>query len=597
MYKDTNCGDPRKADAGRVITVAGWVHRRRDHGSLIFIDLRDRSGVLQVVLNPEVSRDAHALAEDLRSEWVVQVTGEVVERREGAENPDMATGEVELVASGLAVLNRAATPPFEVADDVQADELLRLQYRFIDLRRPRMQQLLRLRHDVTKIMWDHLSAEGFVQVETPILIKSTPEGARDYVVPSRVHPGKFYALPQSPQQLKQLLMVSGVERYFQIAHCFRDEDLRADRQPEHTQLDLEMSFVHQDDVMDLVGGLYTRIIEETRPDARVRGPVGRISHAEAVERFGSDKPDMRFGMELARLTDVAASSGFRVFEAVAESGGAIRGFAAPGCAGYNRRQTDELIELARSSGAQGLVPIHLGESASSLDELGDEDVRSPVKSHVSLEVIREMARRTGAVPGDLVLLVAGPEKVVNAALNNLRNEMARRLSLADPNEFALTFVTDFPLFEWDDDLEKWEPAHHLFTAPRPQDLQYLEDDPGRVHGQLFDLVCNGWELGSGSIRIHERSVQEKVFGIIGYGREAVEERFGHLLRAFEYGAPPHGGMGLGLDRLCAVIAGESSIREVIAFPKTQTAVDPLFDAPGPITDEQLAELHVRIVEE
>ncbi|MEX0762038.1 MAG: aspartate--tRNA ligase [Dehalococcoidia bacterium] len=597
MYKDTNCGDPRKADAGRTITVAGWVHRRRDHGSLIFIDLRDRSGVLQVVLNPEVSRDAHALAEDLRSEWVVQVTGEVVERREGAENPDMATGEVELVASNLAVLNRAATPPFEVADDVQADELLRLQYRFIDLRRPRMQQLLRLRHDVTKIMWDHLSAEGFVQVETPILIKSTPEGARDYVVPSRVHPGKFYALPQSPQQLKQLLMVSGVERYFQIAHCFRDEDLRADRQPEHTQLDLEMSFVHQDDVMDLVGGLYTRIIEETKPDARVRGPVGRISHAEAVERFGSDKPDMRFGMELARLTDVAASSGFRVFEAVAEAGGAIRGLAAPGCAAYNRRQTDELIELARSSGAQGLVPIHLAAGAASLDELGDDDVRSPVKSHVSLDVIREMARRTGAVPGDLVLLVAGPEKVANAALNNLRNEMARRLNLADPNEFALTFVTDFPLFEWDDGLGKWEPAHHLFTAPRPQDLQYLEDDPGRVHGQLFDLVCNGWELGSGSIRIHERPVQEKVFGIIGYGREAVEERFGHLLRAFEYGAPPHGGMGLGLDRLCAVIAGESSIREVIAFPKTQTAVDPLFDAPGPITDEQLAELHVRIVEE
>ncbi len=592
MYKNRDCGAPRSRDEGIEITVAGWVHRRRDHGSLIFIDLRDRSGLLQVVFNPEVSPDAHALAGELRSEWVVQATGIIRRRLPGAENPNMPTGEVELAASELQVLGPAKTPPFEVDDDVEVDELLRLTYRYIDLRRPSMQQKLRLRHETTRIIWDHLADNGFVHVETPILLKSTPEGARDYVVPSRVNPGKYYALPQSPQQLKQILMVSGVERYFQIARCFRDEDLRADRQPEHTQLDLEMSFVHQEDVLNLVEGLYQRITAEIRPDSSTEVPFTRISHRDAMERYGTDKPDLRFGLELATLTEAVATSGFRVFEAVAASGGAIRGFVAPGCAGYTRRQTDELISLVKSSGAQGLITVALNEDAD-VENLSADDIRSPIKSHVSVDVIAAIARLTGAGPGDLVLVVAGPVKTVNAALSNLRNEMGRRLELTDPDEFKYAFVTDFPLFEYDDDTGQWVPEHHVFSAPQPGHEEFLETDPGKVHGQLFDLVCNGTELGSGSIRIHDRGVQERVFNVIGYSTEEVDVRFGHLLKAFEYGAPPHGGMGLGLDRLVAVLAGEESIREVISFPKTQTAVDPLFDAPGPISEEQLNELHIR----
>ncbi len=592
MYKNRDCGAPRREDEGGEIQVAGWVHRRRDHGSLIFIDLRDRSGVLQVVFNPEVSPEAHELAGDLRSEWVVQATGIVKRRLPGAENPNIPTGDVELAASELRVLGPAKTPPFEVDDNANVDELLRLTYRYIDLRRPRMQEMLRLRHETTRIIWEHLGGKGFVHVETPILIKSTPEGARDYVVPSRVHPGQFYALPQSPQQLKQLLMVSGVERYFQIARCFRDEDLRADRQPEHTQLDFEMSFVHQEDVLGLVDGLYRRITTEMRPGARVEAPFPRIPHREAIDRFGTDKPDIRFGLELATLTDAVAHSGLRLFESVAASGGAVRGFAVPGCAGYTRRQTDELIGNARSSGAQGLITVALADSANP-GNLTLDDVRSPVKSHVSLDVMSEIARLTGAGAGDLILIVAGAAKTVNAALSNLRNEMGRRLRLTDPDEFRYLFITDFPLFEFDDELQSWAPEHHVFSAPQPGHEDYLETDPGRVHGQLFDLVCNGSELGSGSIRIHDRSVQERVFNVIGYSKEEVDVRFGHLLKAFEYGAPPHGGMGLGLDRLIAVLAGEDSIREVIAFPKTQTAVDPLFDAPGPVSEEQLAELHIR----
>ena len=592
MYKNRDCGAPRSHDEGDEIQVAGWVHRRRDHGSLIFIDLRDRSGVLQVVFNPEVSPDAHALAGELRSEWVVQATGIVRRRLPGAENPNIPTGDVELAASELRVLGPAKTPPFEVDDNADVDELLRLTYRYIDLRRPKMQEKLRLRHETTRIIWDHLGEKGFVHVETPILLKSTPEGARDYVVPSRVNPGKYYALPQSPQQLKQILMVSGVERYFQIARCFRDEDLRADRQPEHTQLDLEMSFVHQEDVLSLVEGLYRRITAEIRPGANVEAPFSRISHREAMERFGTDKPDIRFGLELATLTDAVAHSGFRVFESVAASGGSVRGFAAPGCAGYTRRQTDQLINLVKSSGAQGMIPVALAEAADA-GNLAADDIRSPIKSHVSIDVIAEIARLTGAGPGDLVLIVAGATKTANAALSNLRNEMGRRLGLTDPDEFRYAFVTDFPLFEYDDETKRWVPEHHVFSAPQPGHDDYLETDPGRVHGQLFDLVCNGMELGSGSIRIHDRSVQERVFNVIGYSTEEVDVRFGHLLKAFEYGAPPHGGMGLGLDRLVAVLSGEESIREVIAFPKTQTAVDPLFDAPGPISEEQLSELHIR----
>jgi aspartyl-tRNA synthetase len=595
VYKDTNCGEPRESTVGSQITVSGWVHRRRDHGNLIFIDLRDRTGLLQVVFNPEHSEKAHDIAGNLRSEWVVQITGNVVKRLPGAENPELPTGTVELSATDLVVLNRSLTPPFEISDDLEVDENTRLKYRFIDLRRPKMQKILKLRHKVTHIMWDFLTEKEFTQVETPILIKSTPEGARDYVVPSRIHPGDFYALPQSPQQLKQLLMVSGVERYFQIARCFRDEDLRADRQPEHTQLDFEMSFVHQDDVMAIVEELYKRIVTETAPDATVPETFTRLTYAESMERFGSDKPDLRFGMELTTITETAATSDARVFQAVASSGGSIRGFVARGCGNYGRRQTDNLTEFAKSSGAQGLVFIALDESAASIDALEDDHIKSPLKKFLSLDFIKKIATEMGAEPGDLLLIVAGTEKLVNTVLSNLRNEMAKRLELADPNDLAFAWVYDFPLFEWDEDLKKYEPAHHVFSAPKPEHMEYLDTDPGKVIGTLWDLVCNGSEMGSGSIRIHDKELQTKLFNIIGYTEEQISERFGQLLTAFTYGAPPHGGMGLGLDRLIAILVGEQAIREVIAFPKTQSAYDPLFEAPSPIEDQQLDDLHIRVV--
>lgn len=595
MHKDTDCGEPRKSDVGKEITVAGWVNRRRDHGNLIFIDLRDRTGLLQIVFNPEISADAHRLAESLRSEWVIKIRGKVSSRITGAENPNLETGEIELIAEELTVLNSALTPPFEVDDDVNVSEDLRLQYRYIDLRRQKMQKLLKMRHQVTGIMWNHMTAEGFTQVETPILLKSTPEGARDYVVPSRVHPGEFYALPQSPQQLKQILMVSGIEKYFQIARCFRDEDLRADRQPEHTQLDFEMSFVHQKDVTDVVEKLYTEILAETRPDTRVPAPFPRLTYKEAMDRFGSDKPDMRLGMELATITETAARSEARVFQSVASEGGTIRAFAVPGCADYGRRQTDELIEIAKNNGALGLVFIAIDESTDSIETMTEEQVKGPLNRFMSIDVIRDIARETGANPGDLILIVAGAEKMANRVLSELRNEMGSRLGLADPNEFAFAWVTDFPLFEWDEEWKSWTPAHHVFSSPKAEHIDMLESDPGAVHADLFDLVCNGWELGSGSIRIHDPKLQLRVFNVIGYTEEEIGDRFGHLLRAFEYGAPPHGGMGLGLDRLVALIAGEKSIREVIAFPKTQSASDPMFKAPSSISEEQLAELHIAVI--
>ena len=595
MYKDTNCGEPRESTAGSLITVAGWVHRRRDHGNLIFIDLRDRSGLLQVVFNPEYSEAAHELAGSLRSEWVVQITGKIVRRLPGAENPELPTGTVELSATKIVVLNKSLTPPFEVSDDIDVDDNTRLKYRFIDLRRPKMQAMLKLRHRVTHIMWDFLTENGFTQIETPILLKSTPEGARDYVVPSRVHPGQFYALPQSPQQLKQLLMVSGVERYFQIARSFRDEDLRADRQPEFTQLDFEMSFVHQDDVMAIVEELYLKIFHELLPDATVSDPFIRLSYTESMERFGTDKPDLRFGMELTTIIETAATSDARVFQAVASSGGTIRGFVAPGCGNYGRRDTDRLTDFAKSSGAQGRVFIALDESAPSIDALEDDHIKSPLKKFLSIDIVKQLANEMGAKPGDLMLIVAGTYRLVNTVLSNLRNEMARRLELVDENDVSLAWIYDFPLFEWDDDLNKWEPAHHVFSSPKAEHMQYLDTDPGKVLADLYDLVCNGQEMGAGSIRIHDKDIQTRVFGVIDYGEDEIQDRFGQLLTAFTYGAPPHGGMGLGLDRLVAILAGEQAIREVIAFPKTQSAVDPLFEAPATITDQQLEELHIRVV--
>ncbi len=594
MYKDTDCGEPRASHTGKDVTVAGWINRRRDHGNLIFVDLRDRTGLLQVVFNPDIAPEAHRLAEAIRNEWVIQVHGTISQRLPGAANPNLDTGEVELVAKSAQVLNRSLTPPFIVEDDTEADESTRMAYRYLDIRRPEMLQRLQLRHHVTHLIWDHLTEKRFTQIETPILIKSTPEGARDYVVPSRVRPGTFYALPQSPQQMKQILMVAGVERYFQIAKCFRDEDLRADRQPEHTQLDLEMSFVHQEDVMNLVEGLYTRVVREIRPNAKLNTPFDKLPYDEAIERYGSDKPDTRYGLELSTITDIAAKSDARVFQAVASSGGTIRAMAAPGCASYTRREADQLIDIVRAAGAQGLVYIAIDKSAPSLDEIESDHIRSPLKNYLSLEIVREIAQASGANPGDLILIVAGPKSVVNNALSTLRTEFAERLRLIDPDEFKFAWVFDFPLFEWDEDAKSWTPAHHVFSSPKQEHIPAIESDPGSVYADLFDLTCNGVELGSGSIRIHDPDVQMKVFNVIGYPDHEIKERFGHLLEAFRYGAPPHGGMGLGLDRLVAMLAGQSNIREVIAFPKTQSAWDPLFDAPSQIAQEQIDELNLSI---
>ncbi len=596
MLRSTSCGELRTGHVGQTVTLAGWVHRRRDHGNLIFIDLRDRYGLVQVVFNPELAPKAHAAAERFRSEWVVKVSGTVYARPEGTANPGLATGEIEVSASSTEVLNESKTPPFEVGDDAEVDELLRLKYRYIDLRRPSMQETIMLRHRVVKYIRDFLDERGFLEIETPILIKSTPEGARDYLVPSRLYPGKFYALPQSPQQLKQLLMVAGMDKYFQIARCFRDEDPRADRQPEHTQLDLEMSFVEQDDVLSLIEDLYTSMLAELVPGKRVVTPFPRLSYQEAMDRFASDKPDLRFGLEMADLTDLASKSEFRVFSSAASGGGIVKGFSVPGAGGYARRQLDELVEFTKTRGAQGLVYIALDASAASLDELTGDDFRSPAARFLTLDEVKEAAALTGAGPGDLVLIVAGPAKSTNVALSALRDEMARRYELADPNVLHFAFIVDFPLFEWNENEGRWDAMHHAFSMPNADTIQYLESDPGRVIGTLYDLVCNGVELASGSIRVHQRDLQERIFKVLGYTEEQVGQRFKQLLDALEYGAPPHGGIAPGIDRLIMVLLGIDNIRDVIAFPKTQNAIDPLFEAPDNVEAEQLDELRIRIIE-
>ncbi len=596
MLKSISCGSLRADHAGQSATLAGWVHRRRDHGSLIFIDIRDRDGLTQVVFNPEIAPDAHKTAESFRNEWVIQVTGEVAPRPEGTENPGIATGAIELVASEACVLNESLTPPFYINEESDVEELLRMQYRYLDLRRPGMRDMLILRHQVVKFIRDFLDQRGFLEVETPILIKSTPEGARDYLVPSRLYPGSFYALPQSPQQLKQLLMAAGVEKYFQIARCFRDEDPRADRQPEHTQLDLEMSFVEEDDVLGLIEELYTELMDTVMPEKRVLRPFPRLTYAESMASYGTDKPDLRYELKMADLSDIAASTDFRVFTSAVESGGVVKGFSAPGCASYSRRQTDELIDFVKAWGARGLVTIALtGEG--SIDDIGEDQVRSAAARFLSLDQIKQIARDTGADVGDMVLIVAGPEKTTNQALSSLRHEMGSRLELADPDLIAFAFVTDFPLFEWNENEERWDAMHHAFSMPKYGTEKFIDSDPSKVIGRLYDLVANGHELASGSIRIHTRELQEKVFEVLGYTTEDVAERFGQLLTAFEYGAPPHGGIAPGIDRLLMVLLQTDNIRDVIAFPKTQNGIDPLFGAPGEVDQGQLDELKLKVLAE
>lgn len=585
MLKSINCGELRQAHAGQTVTLAGWVHRRRDHGALIFLDLRDRSGLVQVTCDAQTAPNAHAALNVARNEYVVQVIGVVRERPAGLANPHLPTGEIEIVVTAAQILNEAHTTPFYINnEEVDVDEALRLKYRYLDLRRPAMQRNILLRHHVVKLIRDYMTDQGFVEIETPMLIKTTPEGARDYVVPSRVHPGQFYALPQSPQQLKQLLMVAGYERYFQIARCFRDEDLRADRQPEFTQLDVEMSFVEREDVMRVIETLYTRIIETLGSKPILQKPFPVLTYAEVMDKYGSDKPDLRFGMQFTDLSDLLAGSAFQVFAGAVAAGGQVKAIVAPNAAGFSRKQLDDLAEHARRFGAKGLVWI----------AHRDDGVRSSVKALSEVE-LASITAETGAQTGDLILIVAdGNRGVVARSLGELRLLLGQQLGLVRTDVHALCWVVEFPLLEWSADEQRWSAMHHPFTSAMDEDWDLLESDPGRVRAKAYDLVMDGWEVGGGSIRIHRRDRQQAMFRALGIGSAEAEEKFGHLLEAFEYGAPPHGGLATGIDRTVAILAGTSSIREVIAFPKTASATDMMFRSPSEIGPAQLRELHLSI---
>lgn len=587
MYKTHTAGELREEHAGQTVRLAGWVNRRREHGGLIFIDLRDRWGITQIVVDASKAPAVHEVASGVRNEYVLQVEGVVRERQPDVVNPRMPTGTIEVEATEIKVLNPARTPPFEINGEQEPNEETRMRWRYLDLRRDRMQHNLMLRHQALLYIRNFLNARGFIEIETPILFKSTPEGARDYLVPSRVHPGKFFALPQSPQQLKQLLMVAGYERYFQIARCFRDEDQRGDRQPEFTQLDLEMSFVEREDVLNLIEELLTGMVEAVSDKVVAEKPFPRMSYAEALDRYGTDRPDIRYELFLTDVSDVVARSDFRVFTSTVEAGNKVRALVAPGLGGYSRREVGELEEIAKEAGAKGLATIALAD---------DGEVRSSISKFFSPELLTELIERVGAGPGDLILMVADAPAVVNEALSNLRTEIAHRLELIEPGTMDFCWIIDFPLFEWNADEDRWDPSHHMFTAPQPQDVALLDTDPGAVHSQQYDLVCNGYEVAGGSIRIHNRDIQEKIFGLIGLDVEDAKVRFGHMLEAFEYGAPPHGGIAPGIDRLVMLMAGEPNIREVIAFPKTQRAADLMAGAPSEVEPEQLEALHIQVVE-
>ena len=601
MFKTDYCGDLRVSDEGREVTLAGWVNRRRDQGGLIFIDLRDSRGLVQVVI-PSEEAQAHAVASEARGEYVVRITGKVQKRRAGTENDKLPTGEIEVRATAAEIMNAAKTPPFYINEDADVDEQLRLKYRYLDLRRERMTRNMVIRHQVVKYIRDFLTDRNFIEVETPVLANPSPEGARDYLVPSRNYPGNFYALPQSPQQFKQLLMVAGFERYFQIARCYRDEDLRADRQPEFTQLDLEMSFVEQDDMLQLMEDLYTGIGAAVRPDLSIPAPFPRLTYAESMRRFGTDKPDLRYGMELFDLTNAVRGTEFIVFKSAVDSGGAVEGICVTGGASFARKEIDALTEQAKQLGAKGLVTVAYNASPESATE---DDIKSPVLKHLGLDMIRSIGKLANAKAGDLVLIVAGvggvpvkePGSVarVKPALDALRRGLAEKLELADPNTLLFAFLVDFPLFEWNADEERWDATHHVFTSPKAEDIDLLNgDELGSVRSNHYDITCNGWEIGSGSIRIHTRELQQRIFDVLKFSDEDTKMMFNHMLEAFQYGAPPHGGIAPGIDRTVALYAQESDIREVIAFPKTKSAQDLMTGAPLPVEQRALDDVWIQL---
>ena len=578
------CGQIRRDDIGKVVTLNGWVDVRRDLGGVIFIDVRDRYGKTQVVFNPQHSADAHTAAKQLRSEFVISVTGVVELRPAGTENADLATGDCDLLARELVILSEADPPPFPVNDETEAGEDIRLKYRFLDLRRPALQQSLMFRHRMYQITHEYFNGREFIEIETPVLMKSTPEGARDYLVPSRLHRGKFYALPQSPQTYKQILMVAGFDRYMQIVKCFRDEDLRADRQPEFTQIDVEMSFIAEEDIQEVAEGLMVRLFRDLRGVTLAR-PFPRMTYREAMERYGSDKPDTRFGLTFTCVNDIVADAPFRVFADAVRAGGAVAGFVVPGGAAYTRNQMDNLVDLSKSLGAGGMVYARWTESG----------LETAVEKFLGRERVERIAQAMGAGKGDLLLLIADAWKKTYSVLGSLRLEMGRRLGLIDESKYQILWVTEFPMFEYSEEEQRFVAMHHPFTAPHPDDLPLLESSPGQARARAYDLVLNGNEIAGGSIRIHDRAMQQRVFALLGITPEEAQVKFGYLLDAFRFGAPPHGGIAFGFDRMAMIMTGMKSIREVIAFPKTASAVSLMDEAPSGVDDRQLRELHIRVV--
>lgn len=597
--RTVNCGALTAADVneemGKEVTLNGWVHRQRDFGDLVFIDLRDRTGLVQVVVDKTDVPELVALANSIRGEYVLSVRGHVRRRRVGSENPNLKTGEIEVAAKEIEVLNSAKVLPFPVSDEGQmagVDETLRLKYRYIDLRRPKMYQMLELRHRAVKIIRDVMDAEGFIEIETPIFTKSTPEGARDYLVPYRLQPGQFYALPQSPQQYKQLLMVGGCERYFQIARCFRDEAQRADRQPEFTQIDVEMSFVVQEDILQLMERMTTEVVTRVT-DKEVLQPFPRLTYDESMRLYGNDKPDMRFGLTLIDLSELLADTSFSVFQGALEAGGQVKAVRYPGGAGLSRKEVDTLGEFCKEFGAKGLATIAVTDTNAQPLSSG---VKSAITKFLTEEQLQSVVTACEAETGDLLCIIADPKRATVAnVLSRLRLEIGRRLNLRDPNKLTFCIVTDFPLVQWNEDENRWEAEHHPFTMPYEEHLVYFDTDPGKIRAQCYDLVCNGQESASGSIRIHRPEIQARVFDLLGISKQKQQERFAHILEAFAYGAPPHGGFASGIDRLIMNLLDEPNIREVMAFPKMGLGYDPLMDAPSDVDEAQLQELGLRIV--